>query len=217
MLQGTRQEIAEVRGGSIPDALRERCDYIYRRIAVAVAATLALSVLSSVFLWQLRPIELVAFWQAAMVVLSAGLWGLAETYRRVGGREQPDLWIRRAAFGAAMLGAGWGFAAAVFFPGNENEHALIAFAGALVSAGGLPLFSTVWWVYAAYAGAVMLPFAVVVFAHGTEFFGVFGAAVPLPYAAFAATAWQLGKAFSAAYGLRTAHHRLPGDNPQMPG
>jgi PAS domain S-box-containing protein len=198
------------------DTQRESCDYIYRRMALAVAATVVLSLLFSVFLWRVRPIELVAFWQSVMVVLAAGLWGLAQVYRRAGGaREHPDLWIRRAAFGAAALGAGWGFAAAVFFPGAENEHALIAFVVALVSAGGLPLFSTVWWVYAAYAGAVMLPFTVVVFAHGTEFFRVFGAAVPLLYAAYVATAWQLGKAFSTAYGLRSAYDRLAGDNAEV--
>jgi len=197
------------------DALRESCDYIYRRMGLVVGATIVLSLVFSAFLWHVRPIELVAFWQAVMVLLAAGLWGLAEVYRRAGGREHPGLWIRRSAFGAAMLGAGWGFAAAVFFPGAENEHALIAFVVALVSAGGLPLFSTVWWVYAAYAGAVMLPFGVVVFAHGTEFFRVFGAAVPLLYAAYVATAWQLGKAFSAAYGLRSAYDRLASDNAEV--
>jgi PAS domain S-box-containing protein len=197
------------------DALRESCEYIYRRMGLAVGATIGLSLVFSVFLWRVRPIELVAFWQAVMVLLAAGLWGLAEVYRRSRGREQPQLWIRRAAFGAATLGAGWGFAAAVFFPGSENEHALIAFVVALVSAGGLPLFSTVWWVYAAYAGAIMLPFGVVLFAHGTEFFRVFGAAVPLLYAAYVATAWQLGKAFSIAYGLRSAYDRLAAENAEV--
>src|SRR5687767_1107889 len=122
MLQGTRQELTEVHGGSAPDALRERCDYIYRRIAIAVAATLVVSLLFSVILWRVRPIELVAFWQTVMVLLAAGLWGLAQAYRRSSGRAHPERWIRRAAFGAAMLGAGWGFAAAAFFPGSENEH-----------------------------------------------------------------------------------------------
>jgi PAS domain S-box-containing protein len=216
MLQGTRQELTEVqRGATAPEALRERCDYIYRRFAVAVAATVILSLLFTLFLWRVRPIELVAFWQALMLVLALGLAGLAEVYRRAGAREPPEVWLRRAAFGAATLGAGWGFAAAAFFPGSQNEHALIGFVVALVSAGGLPLFSTVWWVYAAYAGAVLLPFTVVVFAHGTEFFRLFGAAVPLLYAAYVTTAWQLGKAFAAAYGLRTAYDRLAGDNAEV--
>src|SRR5918994_3335929 len=217
MLQDTRQELPEAHQvGAAPEALRDRCDYIYRRMGMAVAATIAFSLLFSVFLWRVRAVELVAFWQSVMVVLALGLWGVTQVYRRSpAAREQPELWIRRAAFGAAALGAGWGFAAAVFFPGSENEHALIAFVVALVSAGGLPIFSTVWWVYAAYAGTVMLPFTVVVFAHGTDFFRVFGAAVPLLYAAYVATAWQLGKAFSTAYGLRSAYDRLSGDNAEV--
>ena len=146
-----------------------------------------------------------------MVLLAAALWMIGWAYRRSHGRENPEAWLRRAAFAAGMLGAGWGFAAAVFFPGSQAEHALISFVVALVAAG-LPLFSTVWWVYAAYGAAVMLPFAVVVFAHGTEFFRLFGAAVPLLYAAYVATAWHLGKAFSTAYGLRSAYDRLSNDN-----
>jgi PAS domain S-box-containing protein len=83
-----------------------------------------------------------------------------------------------------------------------------------VSAGGLPLFSTVWWIYALYAGAVMLPFNVVLFAHGTEFFRLLGAAVPLLYVANVWTAYQLGRVFTTAYGLRSAYQRLSNDNAQ---
>lgn len=196
----------------LPEPLRERCDYIYSRLKIALVATLVLSFFFSAFLWRARPVELVAFWQGVMVLLAAALWMIGWAYRRSQGRENPEAWLRRAAFAAGMLGAGWGFAAAVFFPGSQAEHALISFVVALVAAAGLPLFSTVWWVYAAYGAAVMLPFAVVVFAHGTEFFRLFGAAVPLLYAAYVATAWHLGKAFSTAYGLRSAYDRLSNDN-----
>jgi PAS domain S-box-containing protein len=91
---------------------------------------------------------------------------------------------------------------------------VISFAIALVSAGGLPLFSTVWWIYALYAAAVMLPFNVVLFAHGTEFFRLLGAAVPLLYVANVWTAYQLGRVFTTAYGLRSAYQRLSNDNAQ---
>src|SRR5919108_2336720 len=198
-----------------PEALTDCCDYIYRRVHVAVAASVLLSLALSVLLWQARSAELVAFWLGLMVLLGAAVWLLARTYRRASEPEHAALWIRRAAFGAALLGAGWGFGAAVFFPGAESEHALIAFVVALVAASGLPLFSSVWWVYAAYAAAVMLPFTVVVLAHGTGMFRLFGAAVPLLYAAYVATAWHLGKAFAAAYGLRSAYDRLSNDNAEV--
>ena len=43
----------------VPEALRERCDYIYHRVGVAALATAAISVAASAFLWRARPPELV--------------------------------------------------------------------------------------------------------------------------------------------------------------
>src|SRR6266550_1244960 len=149
----------------------------------------------------------------AILLIAAGYWALALAYRRSGdARADPQPWIRRAAFGAAALGAAWGFATAVFFPGGDYQQVFIAFVVALVTAGGLPMFSTVWWIYALYAAGVMIPFNGVLFAYGTDFFHLLGAAVPLLYIANVATAYQLGKAFSSAYGLRSAYQRLSADN-----
>ena len=139
-----------------PEVARERCEFIYRRAPAGVGAAILLSILLAAYLWRLRPAELILEWQA-FVFICAGAFGvLLLAYRRSSGaKENPQLWIRRAAFGAAALGASWGFAAAAFFPGAQEEQVLIAFVVALVTAGGLPLFSTVWWVYAVYAGAML--------------------------------------------------------------
>jgi PAS domain S-box-containing protein len=195
------------------DVLRERCHYAYRRMPWAAGAMLALSLILSAFLWRSRPLEEVLFWQGVMAVLAAALVVLGWAYRRAGeAGGEPRLWLRRLAMGAAALGAGWGYAAAAFFPGGHDEQAFIAFIVALVTAGALPVFSTVWWVYALYAGAVMLPFNVVLFAYGTQFQQVLGAAVPLLYIAQVITAYELGNAFVSAYGLRTAYQKLSADN-----
>ncbi|MGQ0545805.1 MAG: ATP-binding protein [Betaproteobacteria bacterium] len=199
-----------------PEVARERCDFIYRRVAPGVAATVVLSLLLSAFLWRSRPLELIAFWQLLILVLAAAMWGLSAAYRRArAAREQPALWIRRAAFGAAALGAGWGFAAAVFFPGAQEEQVFISFVVAVVTVGALPLYSTVWWVYALYAAAVMLPFNVVLFAYGTELFRLLGAAMPLLFLANVITAYELGRVFASAFGLRSAYRRLSGDNAEI--
>src|SRR3970040_2377041 len=98
-----------------PEVERERCDFIYRRVAPGVAATAVLSLLLSAFLWRSRPLELIVFWQLLVLALAAPLWPLSLASRRTpAAREQPALWIRRAAYAASALGAGWGFAAAVF-------------------------------------------------------------------------------------------------------
>jgi len=196
-----------------PEVDRERCDFIYRRALPGAAAALALSALLSAYLWPLRPLELVLMWQAFVVVCAGAFAALALVYRRSSSaKDSPALWIRRAAFAAAALGASWGFAAAVFFPGAQSEQVLIAFLVALVTAGGLPLFSTVWPIYALYAAAVVLPFNVVLFAHGTAFFRFFGAVVPLFYVAAVATAFELSRVFANAYGVRNAYRRLSDDN-----
>jgi len=199
-----------------PEVQAERCDYLYRRILPAIVATLALSVLLSAFLWRARPPELIVLWQGIILVLCAGLWALAAAYARATpSLRDPATWIRRLAIGAAALGAGWGYAAAVFFPGGEQEQVFIAFVVALVVAGGLPMFSTVWWVYAAYAAGVMIPFNVVLFAFGTEFFRLLGLALPLLYVANVLTAYQLGRVFAAAFSLRGAYQTLSGNNAEI--
>src|SRR3989442_1695316 len=210
MPRDARKDLPEpLRDANAPEVLQERCEYIYRRILPAVGATAVLSLLLSAFLWPSSPAELILFWQTAILLVAAGFWALALAYRRSGdARENPQAWIRRAAFGAAALGAAWGFATAVFFPGGDYQQVFIAFVVALVTAGGLPMFSTVWWIYALYAAGVMIPFNGVLFAYGTDFFHLLGAAVPLLYIANVATAYQLGKAFNSAYGLDRKSTRL---------
>jgi len=215
MLQEAPQDLSGgLRDLNTPEVLRERTDYAYRRIAPAVAGTVVLSLILSAFLWRSQPLEMVAFWQAVMLLLAAGLWALGWRYRRTESKD-PVLWTRHLAVGAAALGAGWGYGAAVFFPGGEGQQVFIGFVVALVTAGALPIFSTLWWVYAIYAAAVMLPFNVVLFAYGTEFLRLLGAAVPLLYIANVFTAYELGRAFLAAYGLRSAYKRLSGDNAEI--
>ena len=199
-----------------PEVERERCDFIYRRIAPGVAATAVLSLLLSAFLWRSRPLELIAFWQVLILGLALALWALSLAYKRApAAREQPALWIRRAGFAAAALGAGWGFAAAVFFPGAQEEQVFISFMVAVVTVGALPLFSTVWWVYALYAAGVMLPFNVVLFAYGTELFRLLGAAMPLLFIGNVLTAYELGRVFGSAFSLRGAYRRLSSDNAEI--
>src|SRR2546423_13342339 len=118
--------------------LVERCEFVYRRIGPALAASAALSALLSAALWSSRPKELIVFWQLLMLVLifaSAALWW---AYRRAGEeRADAQAWTRRIGIAAAALGAGWGFAAAVVFPGGVGGAVFGAFMGGLGAAGGV--------------------------------------------------------------------------------
>lgn len=217
MLQEAPQDLSGgLRDLKSPELLRERCDFAYRRLYAAAGGTVALSAILSAFLWRSQPVEQIVSWQLLMLVLAGLLAGLAWTYRRRAvSAEEAGAWVRRLAIGAAALGAGWGYGAASFFPGGLEQQVFLCFIVALVTAGALPIFSTLWWVYALYAATVMLPFNVVLFAHGTEFLRLLGAAVPLLYVANVITAYELGRAFLAAYGLRSAYQRLSSDNAEI--
>src|SRR5690349_15338597 len=123
--------------------LGHRCEFAYRRLPAALGASTALAVLLAAALWTSRPHEIIAFWLGVMALLAGATAALWAGYRRAAPpSEARAAWVRRLAIAAAGLGAGWGFAAAVFFPGGEGEQVLVAFAVALVASGAVPVFST---------------------------------------------------------------------------
>src|SRR5712691_11098049 len=99
MPQDSRKDLPEpLQDANAPEVLKERCEYIYRRILPAVGATAVLSLLLSAFLWPSRPTELILFWQTAILLIAAAFWALALAYQRSGdAREHPQPWVRRAA------------------------------------------------------------------------------------------------------------------------
>src|SRR2546421_6572727 len=107
MAQAEREDVpAGVQALEAEEILQERCDYVYRRVLPAIAATAALSLLLSVFLWRSRPTELILFWQAVILTLSPRLWGLSQAYPRTPpARAQAPPWIRPPPFRAAPLRA----------------------------------------------------------------------------------------------------------------
>src|SRR2546426_12403118 len=110
MLRDARKDLPEpLQDANAPEVLKERCEYIYRRILPAVGATAVLSLLLSAFLWPSSPTELIVFWQTAILLIAAGYWALALAYPRSGGsREPPQPWIRRAAVRAGGARGAWG-------------------------------------------------------------------------------------------------------------
>src|SRR3970040_753366 len=90
-----------------PEILRERVDYAYRRIVPLAGATVVLSLILSAFLWRWHTHGTVVFWQVVMLLLAAGLAGLAWSRRRAADAAQhPGLWARRLAIPARGLRGG---------------------------------------------------------------------------------------------------------------
>src|SRR3989449_7581638 len=119
MLRDARKDLPEpLQDANAPEVLKERCEYIYRRILPAVGATAVLSLLLSAFLWPSSPTELIVFWQTAILLIAAGYWALALADQRSGdSRAHPQPGVRPRAVGAAALRAAGGFATGVVLPG----------------------------------------------------------------------------------------------------
>src|SRR2546422_8895760 len=107
MLRDARKDLPEpLQDANAPEVLKERCEYIYRRILPAVGATAVLSLLLSAFLWPSSPTQLIVFWQTAILLIAAGYLAPALAYQRSGDPAgHPPPWIRRAALCAGALRA----------------------------------------------------------------------------------------------------------------
>src|SRR5262249_15217648 len=153
MLQEAPRDLSGMpREGASPQLLRERCDFAYRRLVPAAGGTLAVSLILSAFLWRSQPAEVVLSWQALMVVLASFIAGLSWAYRRATDHgKEAATWARRLAIGAAALGAGWGYGAAVFFPGGVDQQVFLSFIVAVVTPGAPPSFSPLRLGYRIYA------------------------------------------------------------------
>ncbi len=132
------------------------------------------------------------------------------------GTRRPDAWLRRYAIGALGSGVGWGFAGAVFFPGHTDEQQVfLAFVLAGMAAGGLPLFSAVWWVYALYAAGVVFPFWIVLLTFGSRLFTELSFMLPIFYAINVSVAYRLHQVFVSGYRLRVSYGRLTEDYTEL--
>ncbi len=194
--------------------LADQVDLLYRQAPLGITVTLVIGSVLAFELYSSAKIgELVIFWTILMGVVSVGQYFLVLGYRHARNRDStPDVWLRR--FAIAVLGAGvtWGFAGAVFFPGHTDEQQVfLAFVLAGMAAGGLPLFSAVWWVYALFAAGVMLPFEVVLLTFGSRLFTELSFMIPIFFAINVAVAYRLNQVFVSGYRLRVSYGRLTED------
>ncbi len=207
-----------------PDPARDRSDrsrvladqveLLYRQAPVGIVVTLAIGTVLSVELHSSAKIGgWVIFWAMLMVFMCLAFTGLVFAYRHARNRDTaPDSWLRRFAIGAFAAGVTWGFAGAVFFPGHTDEQQVfLAFVLAGMAAGGLPLFSAVWWVYALYAIGVMFPLEVVLLTFGSRLFTELSFMMPIFFAINVAVAYRLNMVFVSGYRLRVSYGRLTED------
>jgi len=192
--------------------LAERVELLYRQSALGIIATIVIATVATTELWYDQYKLLVVFWWATALLISAARFAIEVAYRRAK-KDDPEKWLRWFAIGALAAGVNWGFAGSVFFPSHTNEQQVfVAFLLAGMASGGIPLLSSVWWVYALYAGGIMLPFSYVLATYGAGLFTELAILVPVLYAANVVIAFRLDRVFASGLRLRHAYGRLAQDH-----
>lgn len=192
--------------------LGERVDLLFRQSTLSVVATVVVATAATVELWYDKYKDLVLFWWGVALVVSAARFALEIAYRHRK-EDDPEKWLRWFAIGALAVGVTWGFAGSVFFPLHTDEQQVfVAFILAGMASGGIPVLSSVWWVYALFSGGILLPFTYVLATYGAHLFTELAILVPVLYAANVAIAYRLDRVFSAGLRLRHAYGRLAQDH-----
>lgn len=197
--------------------LADRVGQLFRQAPIGVGGTLLVVALVAYELYpaQMRERVVLWFWVFIMLLIAAARYTLVVGYRRDEKRDQnPERWLRWFAIGALAEGVNWGFAAGAFFlaPGvTDVQRVFLAFVLATMTAGGLPLFSAVWWVFGLFAFGVLVPFEAVLFTydpHGKRLFADLALMVPFLLAINMTVAYRLNQVFVSGYRLRQAYGKL---------
>jgi PAS domain S-box-containing protein len=193
--------------------LADRAEQLYSQLPIGLPANIGLGVVAAIELREGRFVELVMFWGALLLTVTA-LHGLLywRYRRRATTGEDAEQWLRWLGIGALANGATWGFAAAVFFPSHIDEHQVfLAFLLSGVVSGAVPMYAASWPSFAVFAAAIAVPFAYVLASFGNRLFTEIALLVPLFYAVSVAVAYRLNRVFDSGFLLRRAYGRLTED------
>jgi PAS domain S-box-containing protein len=193
--------------------LADRVEQLYDQLWIAILGAFVIGGIATFELWEPDYRGLMLFWWSLVTLMTLASAGLLVAYRRSHNTlAEADQWLRRLGLCALAIGSVWGFAGAVFFPAHADEQQVfLAFLLTGIVAGGIPLFSGSWPIYALFAASVLLPFAYVLANFGNRLFTELAALVPVFYAVNVAIAYRLSKVFTTGYRLRYAYSELTDD------
>jgi PAS domain S-box-containing protein len=193
----------------------DQVDLLFRHSPLGILITIVVGGIATYELWGERNNELVTLWCLMMLFVGAARHLLYRAYyrRRGGDHEQ---WLRWFAIGAFGAGAVWGFAGTVFFPAHTDaQQVFLAFLIAGIVAGGIPVFSAVWWVYALYGIAIIAPFTYILATYGSRLFLELAVLVPFFLAVNISIAMRLSRVFADGFRLRHAYAHLGQDHSML--
>ncbi len=142
-----------------PAILQEQVRLLYHQVLPGLLASLFNGTVVVLVLWSVQPpSQLLTWWSVLTLLTLARAYGLIRYRRDAQVEAHTRLWLWRFAIGAFAVGACWGAAGTILFPADRPGYQmflLTVLAG--MSAGAVPLFGSVWSVYAAYAAPMLLP------------------------------------------------------------
>src|SRR5262245_39484544 len=101
--------------------LAERVSHLYSQLPIGIAMTFVVGLLATYELWELQLSRLVGVWWGFILAVTIASVVLYVAYRRVeNSAANADRWLRWLSVCVIATGVGWGLAAAVFFPLNNN-------------------------------------------------------------------------------------------------
>jgi PAS domain S-box-containing protein len=193
----------------------DQVDLLFRHSPTGVLISIVVGGIATYELWGENTRDLVSLWCVLMVFVGAARHILYRAYykRR---DENYDNWLRWFAIGAFAMGAVWGFAGAVFFPAHTDaQQVFLSFLLAGMVAGGIPVYSAVWWVYAIYGIAIIAPLTYILATFGSEQFVELAVLVPLFLAVNISIARRLSRVFADGFRLRHAYSHLGQDHSML--
>jgi len=193
----------------------DQIDLLFRHSPMGTLITIVVGGIATYELWGEGNNELVSIWCVLMLAVGAARHLLYRAYYR---RRNDDYgpWLRWFAIGALASGAVWGFAGTVFFPAHTDaQQVFLSFLLAGMVAGGIPIYSAVWWVYAVYGLAIIVPFAYILATYGSAQFIELAVLVPLFLAVNISIAMRLSRVFADGFRLRHAYAHLGQDHSML--
>ncbi len=142
-----------------PAILHEQVRLLYHQALPGLLASLFNGTVVVLVLWPIQPASrLLTWWSVLTLITLARAYSVIRYRRDTQVAAHTRSWLWRFALGAFAVGACWGAAGTVLFPADRPGYQmflLTVLAG--TSAGAVPLFGSVWSVYAAYTAPMLLP------------------------------------------------------------
>jgi PAS domain S-box-containing protein len=190
--------------------LAERVSHLYSQLPIAIALTFVIGALVTSELWELQLIRLVSVWWGFVLVVTAASTLLYIAYQRADhGAANAKRWLGWLSICVIATGVGWGLAAGVFFPLNNNEERVfltLLLVG--VTSVGVALYAASWPLFAGYAASIVVPFTYVLATSGTRLFAEIAMVLPFFYIIMVGIAHRLHHVLASGYRLRQAYGRL---------